>query len=157
VRIIRLAFYKASHGTFVDKLISFVSRGEYSHVELIFEDMRSFSSSPRDDGTRFAVLQYDLGKWDFVDIHVTDQQYTSILNYCKKNAGKKYDWMGVFSFVLPLRQDRKRFYCTEVIVLAFQAASLWLNCNPSRISPIQLYRYIVKWMVDKFESNESRK
>ena len=55
----KLAFYKAKHGTKIDKIVAAAIGSEYSHVELVFSDGICFSASPRDKGVRFKTINLD--------------------------------------------------------------------------------------------------
>ena len=143
MRTIKLAFYIARYGNWIDKAVAFFSKGKYSHIEMIFEDGRSYSSSWQDGGTRFKDIRYsNKHKWDIVEYQVDDYEYSRILEFCLTKLGRKYDWTGVLSFMLPFHQDRNRYFCTEVTVKAFQHAGLWLHLRAAKTSPIILWNYV---------------
>lgn len=141
----QLAFYKGK-GNWVDKLIRFVTRSPYSHVELIpnpelkaqFGHVSSMSSSARDGGVRFALITFDPDRWDFVDIdwYVGDQ----IFEIFRQQSGAKYDYFGlIFSqFFNWRRHNPKRWFCSEIIAFALDIP------NANSYSPGDLKALVAK-------------
>lgn len=129
----------------IGRLIRFWSRKrdriktKYSHTELIFpEDGISFSSSGYDDGVRFKHIKYSHREWwDFVDVPWIDtkKKIQSVRDWCTSQVGKKYDYRGVFGWIiLPFRRQRDDcWWCSEIC-----ANAIWMN--PFRILPGKMYR-----------------
>ena len=151
----KLAFYKATApgATWIDREINRrTGRLGFSHVELVFADGVSFSSSGRDGGCRFKTLDIaDPATWEVVGIGGTPEQETAARNFCLKQDGKKYDWLGVIGFVFTdaRRYDQPgyRWFCSEVCVAALQASGLWNKSanaliDPMKESPNALYRLV---------------
>lgn len=135
----QLAFRKAFKGDWLDWLIGICTLSKYSHVELVFYDGMSFSSTAK-DGVRFAKIEFD-DKWDVLDYPVLPIYESVMRDFAEAQNGKKYDWMGIVGFVIPIHEDRKRWFCTEVIVAAFQRVGLFAKLTPpSRVIPIRLYK-----------------
>lgn len=136
----QLAFYKGK-GNWVDKLIRFVTRSPYSHVELILEPklkspiggssggtnavrnggskaVTCYSSSARDGGVRIKAIILNPDHWDLVDIewYVGDH----IERLFADLAGSKYDYLGLaFSqFFNWRRHCQTRWFCSEIIAFA---------------------------------------
>lgn len=116
-----LAFYRAKHGTWIDKLINAFSaphRG-FSHNELIFPDGWSISSTMRDpstgrdgepiidpktgkqkkDGVRWKLIDFDPEKWAFYEIAATPDQIEKMRTYADSIIDARYDFWGLFRFV----------------------------------------------------------
>lgn len=91
-----LAMYKGE-GNFYDKLIRAVTFSKYSHCELVINEL-CYSSSPRDGGVRVKYINLHDGKWDLFPINGDDQKARE---WFIKNVGKKYDWLGAVTSVLP--------------------------------------------------------
>ena len=109
----KLAFYKGREDLY-DRLISWWTRGPYSHVELVISDNYCMSSSPKDGGIRFKHIDLRPDHWDLVELEGYDPAYA--YNWFKEHEGRKYDILGILGFVFgPLRQDKKRFFCTEAV------------------------------------------
>lgn len=127
--IVYLAMYKGDAANrferFQDKLIRHITRGRYSHCEIVIEKTQltgadhydsettytAYSASPRDGGVRCKRINVNSGKWDLIPLSsVTESQVRS---YFAETQGKKYDWLGVLGLVLGLKQNRKKFFCSE--------------------------------------------
>lgn len=112
-----VAFYKAKYGTLLDRWISWVTWGPYSHCELVFRDGLWFSSSPRDGGTRFKRIEFDDSHWDFIEIPLDLERERVVRDFCEVERGKPYDWAGAI-FRLPFINGR--WFCSEI---CFEALS----------------------------------
>ena len=80
-RTIKIAFYRAKHGTWIDALVALFTWGKFSHVEIIFEDGLSISASPRDGGVRSKFIIFDADKWQFIRFEVSSIEYNNIRKY----------------------------------------------------------------------------
>lgn len=129
-RKIRVAFYKNSKTKFgwlirwkqEKNLESRYAR--YSHVELVFEDWQSFSSSEVDNGVRFKDIKHKKYNWDFIDIEVSEVKYAKILMWCEWQTWNKYNWWWIF-FAQTLNFKRKgmwTWFCSEICTRALQEA-----------------------------------
>jgi hypothetical protein len=88
---------------------------EWSHAELVINDV-CWSSSGRDGGVRSKVINLNSGRWDVLDLNLTDGQAAKALAWFKAHEGEGYDWLGVLCFILPfVKQERKRWTCFEAI------------------------------------------
>lgn len=112
----KVAFYKYEHGNYEDWLIAKATSSKFSHVELIFDDGYSFSSSPRDNGVRFKKINYVPEKWEIIDLKVSDLRKINIERKAKSIVRKKYEydrvaiycgWAGIRSY--------GKFICSDVI------------------------------------------
>jgi hypothetical protein len=134
---VRIAFYRADRGTWIDRLIGSYDRGPYSHVELVFSNGVCFSSSYRDGGTRFKQIDLDDGKWDVFDLpRVSDSDEDDLWLWCRDQAGVKYDLIGVLAFKLPFRQDGRRWFCSEVCSTGLiREGAMARGVGPGRVIP----------------------
>ena len=135
----KLAFYRGRYGTLADWAIILWTMGLYSHVELVFSNGTSFSSSGRDGGARFAEIGYShKERWEFVKLDIDGEEEKEIWNECKRLIGKKYDWLGIFFHqFLPLNtQDDDKWWCSEIVAYI-------LGILPFRISPNKLYNAVI--------------
>ena len=132
----QLAFYKAKHGTLVDKIIAKVTDSEYSHVEIVFSNGISYSASPRDKGVRFKEIDMETGKWDLYKI---DRQFDEELLkiHLKKFEGQPYDVLGAIGsgFGIPLYSPHKKF-CSLIMAWIFCLEDI--NQNPESLRRILL-------------------
>jgi hypothetical protein len=139
----RIAFYKATNGNYLDKIIAWWTRpsffkvftpANYSHVEMVFSNGECFSSSPRDGGARWKNIDVESGNWDFINTPNINEDTVRAL--CNREEGKKYDWLCIFfGFVFPFDiQDPHKWICSEITgKLAFKME------QPHRNHPQKLY------------------
>ena len=107
----------------------------YSHVELNING-NSYSSSSRDGGVRMKYIDVLSGSWDLFEVEA-DELYA--LNWFNRNAGKKYDWAGIFRFLLPfLPHAKDQYFCNEAV------ASMLKMKNPSDDTPDEFVERIKK-------------
>jgi len=140
---IKVAFYKANQpkATWQDKLIAWKTGGIYSHVELILSDGYMYSTSPRDNGVRKKKHKYDTEVWDYIDLGVPREKEKEILKFFAATKGKKYDWLGILGFVLPLADRENKYFCSEWVTKALIIAHVrkLYTKEPSKESPNSLY------------------
>jgi len=114
-----------------------------THVELVFRDGISFSSSGFDNGVRFKKIDYEKHpeRWKIIDIDpfelrgVNESYFESSL---QKYIGLKYDFWGViWYFGFNKRKDRyqknDKWWCSEIVAYV-------LKENVFRISPYELFK-----------------
>lgn len=142
--ILKVAFYKAD-GNFIDKVIRLFTRSKYSHCELLLPDGRMFSSDGWDNGKVRYNDKYNINNWDFIDINITNGELLTLLSWCDHKIGLKYDWLGVFRFVLPfLKQDPDRWFCSELCAAALKfIGKIGMNIKTSGLSPNALFKLLV--------------
>ena len=86
----------------LDKIISARTNGPAVHVELVFSDGISFSSSQWDGGVRFKQIDYiDDPKWALVPLYLTPEQESRVRATAELLAAVKigYDWKGILGFM----------------------------------------------------------
>lgn len=130
-----IAFKKKGNSK-LDKAISFFTRSEYVHCELVTVKRKDkffgYSSEPY-VGVRGMWVSYNPDEWDFVEIPKVEFK-----EFFDKTIGKKYDYTGVLGFVfLRLSENPNRWFCSEwcATVLGFD--------KPHRVSPGKLYNALV--------------
>lgn len=118
-----LAFYNGEGGP-IDAAIRFVSRSEFSHVELIdmsrLHDPRgtpAVSASWRDWGVRRKLITFRPDHWKIVSVPWAAQDAWT---RAEAHLGAGYDYLGVaLSQILALRRgDRRRWFCSELCAMA---------------------------------------
>jgi hypothetical protein len=130
----QFAFYKGK-GTLFDRLIRWWQRGPYSHVEALLVDngagVFECASSLPGDGVRIASVKLVDGDWDFVDFPADTM---AVRSWFEAHAGARYDWLGIFGFVLrPFGGEPKRYFCSEAIATALDID------EPFRFDPNALF------------------
>lgn len=138
----RILFRKVKGGDFVDHIIGWFSGGKYSHVELVFSKILCFSSRPF-SGTTFTTIDYDNEHWEVFNLPMSAEKELAILQWCMKESHCKYDWLGVLRFVFPfIKQSKKRWFCTEIVVTALQEAGFCKGLIAHKTSPSQFREYM---------------
>jgi hypothetical protein len=136
----KLAFYRAIAGGLLDWLIAMRHWGKYSHVELVFSDGLSFSSSIRDGGVRFKRIEYKPDRWDFLDLPITAPEEYIVRRWAEDQLGKGYDKPGILAYINPLRkQDPNRYYCSEICCEALQQIGWFRDVDPAWVWPTKLF------------------
>jgi uncharacterized protein YycO len=130
-----VCFYKAK-GNLFNFAVRKITRSKYSHVELLFSDGVSISSSKRDGGVRKKVIEYDVEKWDRVKLDVGVKHEALVRAWAESQLGKPYDTRALFGFLFyPIPQDKKKYYCSE-----YCARCLGLDAQAAgRTSPEDLH------------------
>ncbi len=144
--MMQLAFYKGArpgwHGV-CNRLIRWWTRSPYSHVELVFSDGMSASSSAEDGGVRLKKIDFDPANWDFVPL---SRGWSSAWSeqQCRgwfiRHQRQKYDYRGLVRCVVPPAFNRdtpKKWFCSESVVAAFGFATPW------RFKPCDVYAIFV--------------
>lgn len=146
----KIAFYKAHEGTFVDKIID-IRTGfyGYSHVELVFSDGMCFSASYR-DGQKCRFKKIDLDeKWEIVDLDIDMEEERQIRIRAGHYVGAKYDFFGIlFWYVIPIRrQDKKKWWCSEIVskLLNYEKIQVSPNYMAKRFELPRLINFKLKW------------
>lgn len=146
---IRVAFYKNSK-TFFGRLIRWKQRylgglagrhTQYSHVELVFGN-EWWSSSEYDGGVRFKKIKDDKGRWDYIDIKVSDREYEKVYMWCMKQVGNRYNWLGIFfaqglNTMWFLREGD--YFCSDAVTRALQEAHRLCTISSVLVSPARLH------------------
>lgn len=137
----KILFYRAEYGTFVDKLIAWWTRGPYSHTELYFEeDGLCYSCSPREDECRYKKIDISGEHWDYFFLKDEYFDYEQIRFFCDTQLGKRYDWIGIiFSHIIRWNKHCKnKWFCSEI------CAEILKIENSNRYSPNKLYKYLIE-------------
>ena len=113
-----------------------------THVELIFSDGISLSSSSFDGGVRFKWIDYNkhperwrVFKVNGLDLSPVEEQ--ELKNRMQDYVGCKYDFAGViFYYGLKIKnpkfQNDNKWWCSELVSLAIEIQNF-------RLSPYELY------------------
>ncbi len=142
----RLMFYFGP-GDLVTKLIRLITQGPYSHVELQFTNGWRFFSSGH--GLYLGVHMHCDHKvydewWECVEIPATQEEEDAALQFAFQYIGLPFDWRGMFGFLFPFldRRRRKAKYCSSVILDVLQNSMQMLPGHELKVSPNGLYRLL---------------
>jgi hypothetical protein len=139
----KLAFKRSSG--FIGKAIDRLSgRDGFSHVELVFSDGRSFSSTSLDKekGVRFKDIAYSHPKeWVNVQLFPPFGAEAKIREMAESLIPAPYDTRGVLRFIIPwMKEHPKAYFCSEAVITALQAGGMFSNLVPHTVGPNVLWR-----------------
>jgi len=139
----KVAFLKGTG--FIDKLIKFYTKSDYSHCELVFSDGVWFGNAL--DGkmkTGFKSRIPDPKYWDFIELPTSEADEIKIKAFCEKEKDCKYDWSGIFlSQILHFgAQSKTKWFCSEICTAALQEIGMLSGIKPHKVSPGKLYSLI---------------
>ena len=139
---VTLAFYRG-RGDLLDRVIRWVTRSPYSHVEIIaltgtattdgHPQAEAISASYRDGGVRQRRIDLAPDHWDLVAVPWANP--TRVWAAALVEAGAGYDYAGlILSQLLHLRRGNgHRWFCSELVAYALDLP------RPSAYSPGDLH------------------
>lgn len=141
----RLAFFRGS-GDWITKAIRLLTRGPYSHVELVFSDGARFSASGRVPAGVWFTHEPHGSDWDFLCIPATPDQERIARTFAAVLEGSAFQWRGLFRFLFPFVGDapKSHWYCSELVLYVLQRCFGLLEEVPLKISPNKLYRVLTE-------------
>lgn len=145
---VSIAFYKGKatgisdvKDHILDTAIRIGTHGDYSHCEMAIDVGNGLyscmSSSPRDGGVRQKVMPLPSDRWDLIPVDIS---VSGVLEFYAKQEGRKYDWAGIATFLLPFVNrfhGKDKLFCSE-----YCATNLGLP-KPHRYSPNSLAKYLL--------------
>jgi hypothetical protein len=116
----RAAFYKGTRpglpGIY-NRGVRHWTHSKYSHVELIFSDGVSWSSSFEDGGVRSKEINYSSDDWDFIELPPWMED--GARRWFEQHKGWHYDLAGNVHFVFFfVRGAQRKVFCSEAIAEA---------------------------------------
>lgn len=148
----KIVFYGNRQGGFIDKAIRWWTssfrdrlngkwRDSFSHVELLFSDGIMFSASQHEDAARFA--RYDHGSaWVEVEIDTSEENEAIVRNFCEIHEGAKYDYLGILGFIFGNKDNKGKWFCSEVCTEALKQIGMFSGIDSADISPNRLYNML---------------
>lgn len=137
----KVAFYKAKYGDWIDKIVSWYTKSPYSHCELVFSNGEFLSSSKRDGGVRYTNID-NLERWDIYELQDSKYSEDLIRLIVRQYLGQKYDIIGAIgsAFNIDLSDKNKKF-CSNL-------CAILLGIEETNITPHELYEIILKNNID---------
>ena len=131
----KVAFYKGtSKGIkgLYNIAVRAVTKGSYSHCEILFSDGMSASASFIDGGVRFKRINFDPEHWDFIELSNADE--SKARTWFDIHNHESYDIFGNIRFIFwPVSEERYKWFCSESIAKALGLTQAW------RYDPNTLY------------------
>jgi hypothetical protein len=140
--MITLAFYKGK-GTWVDRVIRFVTRSNYSHVEVIYsydhDTLRgcTVSASSRDGGVRATVIAFNPEHWDFLPVPWITHEHVRARAFPELH--KPYDYIGLMlSQLFNFHRGGRGWFCSELAayIIGLPLPSSW---SPGELKDVLEY------------------
>lgn len=124
---------------FFDEVIRLFTHGKYSHCEVVMPNFEKdgdllfecYSASNRDGGVRLKLMPLPVERWDLIKVNVNP---ALLRLYFKQTKGSRYDMLGAIGVVLPVGENKHKYFCSEWCAGAIGLA------NPHKYSPNSLYR-----------------
>ena len=116
---------------FTDGLTRILTRGKYSHCEIAVrlpetageQEYECYSASLRDKGVRRKTMPLPSAKWDLIPLPASVGERLHSL--WEETQGQGYDLPGAFGVVFGLRENRRRWFCSEWVGKALGLAESW--------------------------------
>ena len=156
----KIALYKGTG--WINKIIMWVSRGDYSHSSVLLNDGTIIEAWPGGVRRRKNLLDKMNTNTvvDVFEVDTTPDQDKIIQEFLEKQMGKGYDYLAVIGFVLyTSHQGRikyERWICSELIFDAFQKVSINLldrvdgwKISPTILSYSTLLKNIQRYIITK--------
>ncbi len=133
----KILFYKAKYGTWLDKLISVATFSKYSHCELMFSDGVCGTSSIRDGGVRLKKINIIPDHWDIYDVETSSPE-GAIRYWFKTYIDGKYDTIGAICSVFRFNPDfdNDKWFCSELCGV--------FTCLDNSLTPGALHKKLKK-------------
>lgn len=126
----KAAFYKGTRpgiAGLYNRLVRWWRKGPYSHVELVFSDGISASSSFEDGGVRFKQIDFDPDNWDLIELPGYDEPAARA--WFEQHEGEPYDVLGNIGFLWrPISGMRWMQFCSEAFLSALGFHDTWRFC-----------------------------
>jgi hypothetical protein len=140
----KFAFYKGN-ATFLDKLICWWMRGDYSHVEAILDEEEggtyTIASSVPGTGVRIATGQsLPASDWDIVD---GPGEVAAARAWFEARVGKAYDYLGLFHFIVQPAdiESKDKYFCSEACLLSVGYDGAWREDPNSAYNVVRFARH----------------
>lgn len=121
--MMRVAFDISRPRSLTDWVIAIFTGSNCTHCELVFSNGESFSSSPHDDGTRFAKINFDdPKKWEVISLPwISVNKEAEIKKFCKSELDCRYDWGAVLlGWLITPAGSTNKWFCTEIVHAAIR-------------------------------------
>ncbi len=122
----KAAFYKGTRpglAGLYNRFVRWWTCGKYSHMELVFSDGQSASSSWLDGGVRFKYIIFD-SNWDVVQLPASWE--ASARAWFTAHEGKAYDYWAEVRFCFGfVRASSDKYMCSESCMAALDFTESW--------------------------------
>jgi hypothetical protein len=141
----KIAFYKSTKSGIAglyNRGVRIVTKGHYSHCEIIFSDGISASASFVDGGVRFKQIDYDPLKWDILEL--PEHLEANARLWFLAHEGDRYDILGNVHFLIPVvGDDKTKWCCSEACAQALGIDGAW-RFHPNLLACLVKYMHNFK-------------
>ena len=127
----------------ISRLVCFFTRSEFSHVDLYDPKSNTVIGSIAPAGVREIPLQEMLTSCSKAVVKtMSNIDDKKILAYARSKIGAKYDWTAMLGFIFrQLFDNPSRYFCSELVVLAFTRAGYPIVNDEFHIKPTPDFLY----------------
>jgi len=147
-----VAFYRPESATepWINKLTAYWT-GEFSHCEVVFlspQTKRHTLAASVYQGEKCFFKEKTFGRtsWSFRRITLTTTQVNAMKAYVREQARaeKPFNTIGLVRCVtaFPRTTDETCFFCSELVICAFQKAGVFCATMPSMVTPSALFKML---------------
>lgn len=115
----------------LDKIISFFSRGDYSHAAIMMNDGSLIDVRPFKKIRKIPNIHYERSqnqKVEIYNVNTTKDEDLIINDFLNRQIGKGYDYLSVFGFIVNKtelgRKQYGKWFCSELIFCAFKKVGI---------------------------------
>jgi hypothetical protein len=135
----KVAFYKGKSRIF-NKLVSWWTRGPYSHTELVIGEVSEgsvcWSASYLDKGIRRKVIKLDPDHWDLIEVEMTATELGQAQEWFHQHENAAYDVLGLVGFIFRrVADDHRKFFCSEAIAASLKFNDAW-RFDPNTLAAV---------------------
>ena len=102
------------------KLIGLKEKTKYCHVEIAFEyecnpgTYKSVVAIGGKGDVHYEDRKFEKEDWDIMKLPVSCEAYENAKRICDGYIGHKYDFLGIFGFILPFKDRSNEWFCSEI-------------------------------------------
>jgi hypothetical protein len=126
-----------------NRLVAWMTAGQYVHSELIFEDGKSFGLTT--DGIQWRNAKCMRKTYDYTSLTVSNTQYSRLYEKCQSAANTQQYTCSTAKAVIaqcgPVGRmiawcfPRKYSYCSEILIRLMVESNIDIGLSPSAASP----------------------
>lgn len=149
---VSVAFYRGGDDRSSEPLLNTLARtftGTYVHCELVFDDpstgLHNLACSVWQRETVFLKAKtFGRTNWTHIHLNLPQSAVRTIKTFCREQIGKPFNKWGFFRCLTPFPRytDESVWFCSELVVSAFQRAGYLQNAIPATCTPTYLFEML---------------
>ena len=147
--LVTVAFYRGGDDGCNEPLINQATMfltGKFCHCELIFDDLRTGVHNLAcgiwaDQVVYLREKTFGRQNWSYKDITLGQKSVRTMRAWCLQQVGKPFNKWGFWRALTPFprRTDSTCWFCSEMVVTAFQAAGCFEGTLASTVTPTEVW------------------